>query len=88
LLRRHLQEVKYRTPLYEANEPIRFVYFPVEGVTSLVNAMSDGSAAEVGTISDEGVVGVPIILGDTMAPTSVWCRRGRADGTTQGWILT
>ena len=59
-------------PLYEANEPIRYVYFPVEGVASLVNTMSDGSSAEVGTVGNEGVVGVPIILGDTMAPTSVY----------------
>ena len=59
-------------PLYEANEAIRYVYFPVEGVASLVNTMNDGSSAEVGTIGNEGVVGVPIILGDTMAPTSVY----------------
>jgi CRP-like cAMP-binding protein len=74
LLRRHLQEVelKYRMPLYEANEPIHYVYFPIEGVASLVNAMRDGSSAEVGTIGNEGVVGVPIILGDTMAPTNVY----------------
>src|SRR5436190_11978772 len=40
-LRPHLEEtsLKYRMPLYEAQEPIDFVYFPVTGVASLVDTM-------------------------------------------------
>ena len=74
LLRPHLEPVKldYRLPLYEANEEIRFVYFPISGVASLVNTMANGSAAEVGTIGNEGVVGVPVIFDDTVAPTSAY----------------
>jgi len=34
--------------------------------------MSNGQAAEVGTIGNEGVVGLPIVLGDAQAPTSVY----------------
>lgn len=73
-LRPHLHEVTfdYRMPLYEADEPIRDVHFPLTGVASLVKTMEDGFAAEVGTIGNEGVVGIPIILGDTVAPTSVY----------------
>lgn len=74
MLRPHLEPVKfdYRMPLYEANEEIRFVYFPISGVASLVNTMIDGSAAEVGTVGNEGMVGLPIILGDSVAPTSAY----------------
>jgi CRP-like cAMP-binding protein len=73
-LRPHLKKVKltYRLPLYEAHEHIDFVYFPVTGVASLVNTMADGSASEVGTIGNEGMIGLPIILGDEIAPTSVY----------------
>ena len=73
-LHRHLknENLIYRLPLYEANEPIRFVYFPITGVASLVNTMADGSAAEVGTIGNEGMVGLPIVLGDEVAPMSVY----------------
>lgn len=73
-LRPHLQPVtfEYRLPLYEAYKPIDSVYFPIAGVASLVNTMADGSAAEVGTIGNEGMVGLPVILGDTMASTSVY----------------
>jgi len=73
-LRPHLEAVtlEYRRPLYGANEPIKFVYFIESGVASLVNTMSDGKAAEVGTIGNEGIVGLPILLGDRFAPTNVY----------------
>ncbi len=73
-LRPHLKTVTlaYKQSLYEAQEPIKFVYFIETGVGSLVNVMRNGDAAEVGTIGNEGVVGLPIMLGDTRAPTSVY----------------
>jgi CRP-like cAMP-binding protein len=73
-LRSHLEPVpfQYRQPLYDANEEIAFVYFPIEGVVSLVNTMADGSATEVGTIGNEGIVGLPVIFGDHHAPTSAY----------------
>lgn len=73
-LRPHLEEVtlKYRQSLYRANKPIKFVYFIETGVGSLVNTMANGDAAEVGTIGNEGIVGLPIVLEDERAPTSVY----------------
>lgn len=74
LLRPHLQAVTltYRLPLYEENQEIEFVYFPNSGVASLVNTMANGAAAEVGTIGNEGMVGLPVVFGDHVAPTSVY----------------
>jgi len=73
-LRPHLERapLTYRQSLYEANKSIETVYFIETGVGSLVNTMSNGQAAEVGTIGNEGVVGLPILLGDAQAPTSVY----------------
>jgi len=73
-LRPHLHMVTfdYRMPLCEAHTPITDIYFPVEGVASLVITMADGSSAEVGTIGNEGVVGIPAILGDTFGPLNVY----------------
>jgi hypothetical protein len=70
----HLQPVplEYRQSLYEANKPIGFVYFIETGVGSLVNTMANGQAAEVGTIGSEGMVGLPLVLGDNRAPSSVY----------------
>jgi CRP-like cAMP-binding protein len=73
-LRPHLERVEfaYRQSLFEPNRDIQFAYFPIEGVASLVSTMEDGSAAEVGTIGNEGMVGHPLILGDRQSPTSAY----------------
>ena len=73
-LRPHLHRIplEYRQSLYRANEPIGFVYFIETGVGSLVNTMANGQAAEVGTIGNEGLVGLPLVFGDDRAPTSVY----------------
>jgi CRP-like cAMP-binding protein len=73
-LRSYLEPIafEYRRPLYEENNNIAFVYFPITGVASLVNTMANGSAAEVGTIGNEGIVGLPVVFGDDRAPTSAY----------------
>src|SRR4249920_599167 len=73
-LRPHLHRIplEYRQSLYRAHKPIEYVYFIETGVGSLVNTMTNGDAAEVGTIGNEGVVGLPIVLEDERAPTSVY----------------
>jgi CRP-like cAMP-binding protein len=73
-LRPHLERVPldYKFELSRAGKSISFVYFPVTGVASIVNTMQNGSAAEVGTVGNEGLVGLPIILGDTVAPSDVY----------------
>jgi len=70
----HLRRVPldYRQSLYRARARLGFVYFIETGVGSLVNTMADGRAAEVGTIGNEGMVGLPLLLGDDRAPTSVY----------------
>jgi CRP-like cAMP-binding protein len=73
-LRPHLSAVAldFRKSLYEASRPIEQVYFPVDGVASLVITTADGSSAEVSTIGNEGMVGLPICLGDRDAPSAVY----------------
>jgi CRP-like cAMP-binding protein len=73
-LRPHLSHVafEYRKSLYEASRPIDHVYFPIDGVASLVITTADGASAEVGTIGSEGLVGLPVCLGDRDAPSSVY----------------
>ena len=71
-LRPHLSKVvlEYKKSLYEASRPIDHVYFPVDGVASLVITTAEGTGAEVGTIGSEGLVGLPVCLGDRAAPSS------------------
>ena len=73
-LRPHLSHVvlDYKKSLYEASRLIEYVYFPIDGVASLVITTSDGHSAEVGTIGSEGMVGLPVCLGDRDAPSAVY----------------
>ena len=73
-LRPHLSPVglEYRKSLYDAGRPIEHVYFPIDGVASLVITTAEGASAEVGTIGNEGLVGFPICLGASEAPSSVF----------------
>jgi CRP-like cAMP-binding protein len=73
-LRPHLSPValNYKKSLYEASSPIEHVYFPINGVASLSITSADGSSAEVGTIGNEGIVGLPVCLGAREAPSAVY----------------
>jgi CRP-like cAMP-binding protein len=74
-----LVDLECKKALYEAGRPIERVYFPVEGVASLVIAMKDGAAAEVGTVGSEGLIGLPIVFGDRHAPSTMYVQvPGRA----------
>lgn len=54
--------------LYEPNEPIEHVYFPIHGVVSLVTIMEDGVAVEIATVGNEGMIGLPVFLGSEIIP--------------------
>ncbi|MFN6530766.1 Crp/Fnr family transcriptional regulator [Nostoc sp. ChiSLP03a] len=58
--------------LYQVAEPITHVYFPDKAVVSIVTTMEDGSTAEVGIVSNEGMVGMPVILGDKTTTTTAF----------------
>jgi CRP-like cAMP-binding protein len=59
--------LRFEEILYEPDEPIRHVYFPTSGMISLLVVLEDGLVAQVGRVSNEGMVGLPVYLG---VPTS------------------
>ncbi|NMG22455.1 Crp/Fnr family transcriptional regulator [Brasilonema bromeliae] len=69
-LQPHLELIplEYKQLLYIPNEPIQYVYFPNYGVISLITIMQNGDAVEVATIGNEGMVGLPILLGANTIP--------------------
>lgn len=48
--------------IYEAKEPIKYVYFPTDAVMSLINLMENGAGVETGTVGREGMVGISVFL--------------------------
>ena len=67
----HLERVSLERDqvIYEPGEPIRHVYFPHQAIVSLVSTMSDGSTVEVGVVGNEGMVGIPVVLGGNTTTT-------------------
>lgn len=53
--------------LYKTEERIQYVYFPNSGVVSFVAHMKDGASVEVGLVGSEGMVGIPLALGDNVS---------------------
>jgi CRP-like cAMP-binding protein len=49
--------------LYQARSNMDHAYFPNRGVVSALTVMEGGRAIEVATIGDEGMVGLPLIVG-------------------------
>jgi len=54
--------------IYEANQKIQYVYFPEDALIAMVDTMDNGRTVEVGTIGDEGMVGINIFLGGVTTP--------------------
>lgn len=52
--------------LLEPNQPIKSLYFPTQGIVSLISIMQDGSTTEIGLIGKEGMVGTLQFLGEGM----------------------
>jgi CRP-like cAMP-binding protein len=53
--------------LYKSGDVIEYVYFPRTTLVSLVTHMGNGAAIEVAVIGKDGMVGIPVLLGDDIA---------------------
>ena len=62
-----LVDLTVGTVLYNSGEALKEVYFPEQAMISLISIVSDGSTSEVGLIGNEGMVGLPVILGSNYA---------------------
>ncbi len=65
LLRPHasLVPLQRHDVLYQPNARIERVFFPVDGIVSLVCLMKNGGGVETATIGREGMVGTPVFHG-------------------------
>jgi CRP-like cAMP-binding protein len=54
--------------LYESGDAIEHVYFPNEGLISLLVVMKDETTREVGLVGKEGMLGTAVLLGMNTTP--------------------
>jgi CRP-like cAMP-binding protein len=73
LIEQHATHVSltHREILYQPDAPMRYVYFVVDGITSLLSVMNDGTGVETATIGREGMVGMPVFHGVFSTPEQV-----------------
>jgi CRP-like cAMP-binding protein len=74
-----LVELPLGTSLYEPYVPLEHVYFPEDGVASLLTQLDDGIETEVATVGREGMVGLPAFFGVESVPgRAIWQVSGKA----------
>jgi len=69
----HLTQVRLARDevVYLTGDQIRYVYFPIDGLMSLLSTTTTGSTVEVAMVGNEGIVGLPVILKNRMIPYEV-----------------
>jgi CRP-like cAMP-binding protein len=70
LLKGRLSPVRLdlRRPLEDANKPIRHIYFPEDGIVSVVAECTRDRQSEVGLIGREGMTGINVVMGNNRSP--------------------
>jgi CRP-like cAMP-binding protein len=60
-----------RQIIYAVGAPLEHVYFIEQGIASIVTMMTDGESIESGMIGLEGIVGMPVLFGNTVSGQQV-----------------
>ena len=54
--------------IYDLDQPIDYLYFPLGSMISLVTQMEDGKIVEVGLVGNDGMSGISALLGQKTSP--------------------
>jgi CRP-like cAMP-binding protein len=71
---------RMRQELFAQGAPMESAWFPLGGVFSLLVETAGGGLVEILTIGNEGMVGLPAVLGASRSPTRAICQ-------IAGWAL-
>jgi CRP-like cAMP-binding protein len=55
--------------IYESGDRVVDVYFPTEGIVSLLYVMENGASAEIAVTGNEGLIGVSLFMGGGSTPS-------------------
>jgi len=63
-----LVELPLGHSLYESGAKQAYVYFPIEGIVSLLYITQTGNSAELAVVGSEGMIGIALFMGGETAP--------------------
>ena len=66
--------LEFKQVLLDQGAPVDYVYFVECGVCSVLRLTPDESPIEIATIGKEGMVGLPLLLGDEVSAEEVMCQ--------------
>jgi CRP-like cAMP-binding protein len=55
--------------LYESGFKLRYVYFPMTSIVSLLYVMENGASAEIAIVGNEGILGISLFMGGDTTPS-------------------
>ena len=61
-------DIPLGTVLYESGDLLRYVYFPVDCIVSLLYVLADGSSAEIAVVGNDGLIGIALFMGGETTP--------------------
>ena len=64
-----LMDLPLGTVLYEPGHVLRYVYFPIDSIVSLLYVMENGLSAEISLVGNEGIIGVAVFMGGESTPS-------------------
>ncbi len=62
--------------LYEPGVTLKYVYFPITSIVSLLYVMENGASAEIAVVGNEGIVGVSLFMGGESTPSRAVVQSG------------
>jgi CRP-like cAMP-binding protein len=62
--------------LYESGSKMRYVYFPMTSIVSLLYVMEDGASAEIAIVGNEGILGISLFMGGDTTPSRAVVQSG------------
>jgi CRP-like cAMP-binding protein len=55
--------------VYESGDVLRYVYFPLDCIVSLLYVLENGASAEISVVGMEGLIGVALFMGGETTPS-------------------
>jgi CRP-like cAMP-binding protein len=68
----HLEKFPMRLgeTICRSGEQFQYAYFPATAIVSMLYVMESGAAAEIASVGNEGVLGIPLFMGGITTPSS------------------